>query len=476
MKSKLLLLFMVTCMGAGSALAQLQTFDLALYKNPFYKRSQLDFTLNLNGSTYWNENKTLGNSLKNSSSGIGGQFYGTFFQTLNSETVQRTRQISFTESPSFAKYENDDLNTSYTGHNNQNYLDFSVNTADRFYKSNLTFFELDINADASHNASYSSYNLYNTITDTLFNSNTFNNKHFNTNGSIGLRYGKGRIESVEDARLAVYILDDLQKHNRLAHAPTSEEILEFAKVITKIKNKRFFDARLRKIEEITVIDSFLTASNLSSAKDAAYFTTVNDNWDNAAGPARSAGFRYSVGISPNFLWNKTIYTGQPNDESHIMGVSGDLRFDYSKPINLYWQLDGGLDLKYSFLKAVNADTTSTKGNVNQFGSILSGKLGYYPNSRSYYSASLGLQYIKAYSKLLNPPFNTSAKGDFQSFFPTFTLNGYYYISQQLRFQFSYTINYFNSKSHDSYDMILNNYPDYKNFSQNFSVTLTYSFF
>jgi len=97
--------------------------------------------------------------------------------------------------------------------------------------------------------------------------------------------GYGRIEPVEDLRLALYILEELQKAGKITDVPPEEVIIEMAREISKIKKKRFFDTRIRKIEELHVIDSFLVENNIISSNDINYFAVLNDQWDYAAGPA-----------------------------------------------------------------------------------------------------------------------------------------------------------------------------------------------
>lgn len=456
--TSLVLAFLCT----GAAFSQLQSFDLSTYKNPYFKRSELDLGLNLNGSSQWDN--TINNSFGNRNAIFGGNFNGTFSQTLNSPTEQRSWQFRLYDSPSFSKNKN--AYVADTIKKKQlflNRLNLGLNTTNRFYKSNRMFFEIALNSYFSNDYSNSKANNYNGTEDNIVSSASA------ISGFVRLAIGKGRVEEVEDARLAVYILDDLEKHNRLGHAPTDEEILEFSKVITQLKNKRFFDTRLSKIEEITAVDSFLTASSLAKSHDAAYFTTITDNWDNAAGPRRYAGFRYSVGVIPtlNYGWFK--YTGQSVNQNRSLGAGVDLQLNYLKPVNLYWQLDGSFNVRYQFRRETNNNPFSPANNINQIYATAFGKLGFYPNSRSSYNLSLGIIYYKTYNKLTESQTNSNA----QSINPTLAIDAYYYITQRLRLQANCTV-YF-------YNMHYNNYIEYaqltsNSLNQNFNIALTYSLF
>jgi hypothetical protein len=68
----------------------------------------------------------------------------------------------------------------------------------------------------------------------------------------------------------------LRSQGRLSSDKTSEEIIAMAEQISKLKNKRFFDHRHRRIYEIESLDSFLRANNNSLNTDARYFSTLTD--------------------------------------------------------------------------------------------------------------------------------------------------------------------------------------------------------
>ena len=479
MKSKVLLFLLCLSLSSGLVLAQFQSFDLSSYINPFYKRSSLNFNLGLNGQNNWDDINSNG-PFRSSNSFLGGNFQGNFYHVLNSVKVQRSRQIVLFENSNLQKGKGLQGSSYWDSKSNINALNLNIITSDRFYHGNLHFFEITFNGAIANTISTSQNYLYNQSPDTLQNGQKDKNNYGSLNGAVGIRYGKGRLESIEDARLAVYILEDLTKHNRLSRVPTNEEILAFSKVITQIKNKRFLDARIRKIEEITAVDSFLNASNLITTHDAAYFTTVNDNWDNAAGPLRTAGFRYSIGISPNIDWetykSKSEYIGQSTSgdtsKRHRVGADADLQFDYNKPLNLYWQLDGALNLKYSLWRDVYE--SSYMDNISKLSASLSGKIGYYPNSRSYYSGVVTLICAKTFENLLNTS-SPIEKGNYLYVMPQFSLNAYYYISQHLRLSGTYNIIYNSYNYHDDY-LGYTSLSDTKGVRQSFLIALSYSIF
>ena len=81
--------------------------------------------------------------------------------------------------------------------------------------------------------------------------------------SIG--WGIGRIENVTDARQAIYILEDFKKNGILSRDLTKDELFEFAQLISTVKNKRFLDSRLHRIDEITTMFNIVTGKQIGRA-------------------------------------------------------------------------------------------------------------------------------------------------------------------------------------------------------------------
>lgn len=98
--------------------------------------------------------------------------------------------------------------------------------------------------------------------------------------SIGINagIGKGRVENVMDAQMALFLLNELQKRNMIRGKVSRETAYRFAELITCLHNRRIFDYRVRRTTELTAIDSFIKANKLVSSYDINYFTTINDVW------------------------------------------------------------------------------------------------------------------------------------------------------------------------------------------------------
>jgi hypothetical protein len=495
MKTHYLILLLSFFFASVIVNGQSQQFDLGKYVNPDYKRQQLNFNLNFNGNTDYQKNSQGSTDYNNTNKQMNGLVSAYYLNFTNSLTLQRNWSLSIQESRSVydqqSTYENNlgDYKNINQNKSISNSLNLNVNSSERHYFGNRNFFEIDLTGGYSNR--YSKYHSKSSYwsTDTTTSETDQKTTNLTILGNIGFRIGRGRIESVEDARLAIYILDDMQKHGRLKRDLTDDEIINFSQTITQIKNKRFFDTRLRKIEEITKIDSFMRANNLITSNDATYFTLLNDNWDNASGPARMSGYRYSFGINPEYYRNNNNFnnsTSTPSEHNikyFNYGLSADGRLDYEKPLSLYWQFTGSIMLKYTILKgkAEESDNPDINLHLNEFSSEIFAKIGFFPNSRTSLNSSIGIRYRN--SKAINGIVNSALpdiNGSSNYIDPYFSLSTYYYVSQRLRLQINYSMIYAVSKEKDDFDYYrqyyYNNYPLGKRFNNSLNISVTYMLF
>ncbi len=274
-----------------------------------------------------------------------------------------------------------------------------------------------------------------------------------SNGAILL--GKGRIEQVQDARLALYLLDDLNKLNREKRPASDQDVLALAKLITSLKYKRFFDDRLRKIAEITAIDSFMRVNRLTGLTDAVYYTSLSDNWNFANNPVRLSGRRLFAGIEGELLYanakdnstnketNESIYsTKRKQGDVGLYAVAG---IDFEKPVSLRWQqsanFKAGIGSTYQF--RTYSEETTPADSSEYYGGTPSIKLaaaygcGYYPNSRTWFTVNWDI------TALYEKQNKGTIKKDQTFFQDTFTcysgpkVQAYFYLSQKLRLNLSF---------------------------------------
>jgi hypothetical protein len=459
--------------------AQLDTFNLSRYKLPDIKFRQLDLNVNLDGSHSFDNNKTEDNTSKYSKFESNNDVNIGYKSYRNSEHLQNEQEFSFGISPNFSNSISDgDFNYKISNFSS----DIQFTSRNRIYNNNLFFFEPDIHIYGYVSGSKE---------DRKSSSILVKSGNVSSNIQVPLLVGHGRIEQVQDARLAVYIFGELQKAGRITKTPDTEEILEFSRLISKLKNERYFDYRIRKMEEIEKVDSFLQAKGLITKADARYFTVVNDNWDYAQGPVRESGKRLSAGLEPDLSYtsiNAETTSTIPDypSERKYNRVNMELRmqvlalYEIEKPTNLHWQKSMSVKVSYGYSKSLQTvhpeeAGTSTDADLLQLNAGMKYGMGYFPNSRTDITGQVSLDFQQWNRKEnLEEPLE---KGNGYGLAPKFTLAAHYYISPQCRLHINYSISYYYTDSNIKFDYDTEyNYIKTNYLTQSFSVGFLYSFF
>lgn len=478
---------------------QTSGYNISDYKNPTYRYQFLNTQFNLGSST---NNQRFGTSLSNynlkqRSISFNSSINADYLLLMNSASYQGEQNGSV-----------DFMGNSYGGSSDGSY-DGHSRSIRQYTRINLS----------SSNRYYFKSPYYLEFSPTLLWSNNWNNEHYWTSGnevqaesdfkrkdierdfagSLGLAIGTGRIEMVQDAQMASYILEDLNKLGSLKRNISADDIEALAIAITKAKTTRFFDSRIQKIKEISEIDALLSSRGLKSSGDAAYFTSLYDNWEYSNNPVRESGHRYFVGLgfntynknkfymqdslSPADYHYKTKNAVRQNDASIYVG------FKHEKPINLKWQrsLSGQIDFSYDFsketnqqLKPVEMDEFITEEtNGPSLNANIGGSYGYYPTTRTYATASL-YYYVHYGTFDVNSHYSSNSYSGSSEFWTHLQLNARvnYYCSERLRLQLStgefiYMQSINDGKAIDSG----NEGTDYKRMTMqwNISAVLIYSF-
>ncbi len=479
----MLMLSLVT--GLSSITIAQNQFRLSEYVNPDYQWRKLELGFGLGGSNNFDDRK-IGNE-ESYHEQDHQMYYNSdadlnYYSTKNTQKYQGYQSFLISGSVNGMKRgDQDNINdTETTRHNNTQRIYFSGRTENRFYNLRKQFLEVDLDLSSSIFNGKSEYNgLLETVP--FWGSETSKDHQYAITASLPVLIGFGRIEEVQDARLAVYILDDLKQSGDLKRAPTSEEVLAFSRFITETKNRRFFDTRIQKINEITRIDSMLNAMGLKARSEASYFTILNDDWDFANGPIRKTGGRFSVGIIPNILWSyhysntNTEFEDTPpapiivdlttKSWQSLWGIDFKAGYIWEKPANLYWQHTIIVNLAYALeyddriSKSYRMDTLSNDFRYETDSpnlELTAGyRLGFYPNTRT--ELVLGINNIlgQRWEKVTTGNLEDMKANTFE-FAHELNLNCYYYISEQLRL----TVTIQNTYNHDHYTFP--DYPDSKN--------------
>jgi len=459
---------------------QYSNFDLSKYKLPDIKTRRLDLNFNLNryDSKDFSQISNV-DTTETKKNNLNGALNLSFYHFRNSEKYQGNLEVNGYFNPQLHKNTNNNAITK----NNSIITNVQLRSNNIFFNQNKGFIEVD--PYLSFSSQNEKYHRETSPSSSLDENET----SFTTNLSIPVSIGKGRIEPVEDVRLAIYILEELGKAGRISSLPTDDVILDMARVISQIKRKRFFDSRIRKIGELQVVDSFLVANNIISSNDINYFSVLNDQWDYAYGPSREAGFAISAGIDNNVSFSRSTQEMIFNDndpsifkyKNNIYEIGGFIKGRFAKPINLYWQTSVSFLASYMVELTRNPDDKDDvieNYNTGIFKTTLNYSLQFIPNSRTlvefniegFYSNSQGDRI-----RLVPETMNFHLKSNQVTVSPGLKLN--YYISPQLRISFNSSVDLFNSKSvKTSISPFLNDEHIWNKHQHNTSFNLIYSFF
>lgn len=454
---KKIALFILSFIVIGHVNAQHKDYDIGSYKTGDYKRKALDFDFGASG--FFKNHMEDGKDQS-----FNSKLSLTYRQTKNSRKLYENTYLTLAGT---IDYRNTDY-TEYSSNNSNinnlyktNRYDYSIRfgrTGYHYLNEKNLFFEFSPWAHLSQS-------------EQIWRREEIrqNSKSMYAYALSNIGIGKGKLEQVEDARQAVYILDDLKNKGVLIRELTTDEINEMATIMTQIKNKRQFDSRIRLIQEIETIDSLLVAKGyLDKTNTTAYYTSLYDNWIYGNTPERLSGHRFSVGITPEYSFNRDKYDYK-NEPPY------DIYNDSQKRINTLFK--GSLYVKYTYEKPVkqkfqNSFSTSLvtslgkyrldEHNFYQNSLYLHYGWGYYPNTRTYAGIGLNQSLDEARFSEDYKTFNSD----------TFlNMNAYYYLSPQLRLFGSCNISYRYTK----YDKIDKSYND-KHPRTEFGLGMTYSLF
>lgn len=500
----ILAIFSIIFLSGQTALAQDQ-FKLSDYKNPDYRWHQLDVGFGLAGNNNFDRQKVEnGVNKQQVNSGINNNLQADYNGTKNSSSYQGFQDFGLSTSFGSSRLNYEDLDD--PGQQNKEIirrgeLSLSFNTVNRFYNQKKMFLEADLSGYGSFGRTSQNYSAQEEALPYNYK-NT--DEQYELYASVPLKAGFGRIEEVQNARLAIYILDDLRASGDIKIAPIDGETQAFADFITQLKNQRYFDSRLRKIAEITSIDSFLTVRGLKAESDASYYTLINDDWDFANGPVRSAGGKFSVGVTPTFGYSfheneyfqrDTLFdpdiientSNLNNSRSDRWAIDFNTGYIFEMPSSLYWQHTFVTSLSYELYrntyksKEFDYDTLTTESSLEtdsprlKFG--IGYKLGYYPNSRTQISLGINSNYVQQWGTQIQNE-NDENSNDIGQILVSnnIQLNCYYYISPQLRFTLDITSAYNFTKDNQSQPEDVTGDRFEHQFVNRINAKLTYSIF
>ena len=470
--------------------AQLKDFNLSDYKLPDLKRKALETNFNLSGNNYYyNGTEKVGSNDYNSNVLVNYNHY------LNSAKYQRESDFGLDFRSNFQNRKNNDKLLNKLS-NFEPLLYFNIENR-KYFQTNK-FYETNLNLSYKYGKNTGYYR--NDITNS---ESTDKLQTHSLLAYVPVKLGIGRIEQIQDARHAVYLFEELSKIDRVSSEKTDKEIIEFAALISQLKNKRFFDSRLRRISELESIDSFLLNHKYLLESDVKYFSTLADYWDFGNRPIRYSGTRFSGVILPGYYFYNynnpgdglSFYNGKYNLSALLL--NSGFEFKHEKPINLLWQNSLDLNGYFGIIEGRLNDKSNSKNDVLRIPNVqleFRQSIGFYPNTRTDVSFGYSVKYVQLFDKtdLDNEIFGVEGRGIKTSA----DLSVNYYISPKFRLNMASSVYYIRQDSKDNarinfedivgsnyllsnFRSIINGFPDYykKNEIVNsFRISLIYSVF
>lgn len=432
MKHSLAIFCILAASFAGSA--QDKNFDLSKYKFPDYKRHELEFNFNssgnrsswsaINGSNSDGTWRTVDYKDINNSSGIDLNYRFTG----NSRKKQESIYSSFSSSYHFSKTSNELGSNTFSNPD----ANFRISAEEKYYLTENKWF---LEVDPEFNSHFWASNYKSPNTD------DFKQRGNSFNAQLGLGGGIGRIEYVSDYWQAYYILEELKEQGKLARNLEERDIYEFATLASQLKSKRFFDFRLKKIDEMKSLDSLLHQTRLIDQGDITYFSTLSDYWNFANISYRSSGKVFKVLVTPYFGYEYNKESDETKHTDSFTNVKSAISLNCNKQLNLFWERF--FNLNFSNFTTINDDNNSFyeyPDNFLQFNSNLG--WGYYPNFRTQLKTSLSYSAAQIISGL------NEAKTKYEKVWTSsIDFNGslYYYLSPQLRIEGNLGANYYDKR-------------------------------
>ena len=431
MKKSILVLSILISFSVSGTFAQTDTINFSDYKLPDLKRQSLDFMFDLS-NLY--KNKNTKDSLLNNSISSLTHLTNSFNVKYNYYKNTRKKQIQysaalFSNNSFLFKKDNliDSLSNKISNNNNYHSLTSGYfSNSNRFYFSKNYFFGTYLYLTSQY-----SYLKSKTLTneDSINIESKIRSSALSTQISPTISIGKGRIEPVTDIIQSMYIFKELEKKGLIIKNPNKKDINKFAELISKIKNERFFDSRLKQMYELEKIDSFLISNNFISKQDIKYFTVLNDNWLYAGNNNRVSGTRTSINFSPVY-WdnhNKQLYSDSSKYiRNQFFNIQSKLSFYTSKPLSLYWHRTISADVGYDSPEILNNNDSILSHSFYQDIAVsFSVGYDYYPNTRTYFNLLFSAGYNNNSIHNLFPVHNKSINSEID-------LSAYYYLSPRLR--------------------------------------------
>ncbi|MFT5724913.1 MAG: hypothetical protein ACI9JN_002036 [Bacteroidia bacterium] len=383
--------FVLTITTSFQAYSQVSTFELKDYKLTDVRFQSYTNQLSFNQSGQTDNNMFNGNLL-NRTNNLQANYFGQYTLYTNSRPAQRITSVK-TEFVGYRQvYEFGDEGTrnrqyrrSYDWHTS-----IEVNDVHRKYLTPTLFLEAQVLAKYVFQQDF---NYLKTWVPTESWKRIGTDNHLFSVG-VPIKIGLGRLERVEDARQAIYLMQELQKVGRLSDSISQKDYLNLSAFVSKLRNKRFFDVRLQRIYQVKALDTFLRQNSLTRETDAAYFTTTVDYWMYGGNPVRQSGRRFALAFYPMMARENERNSEYGTDVSFVTTHKNSfqqafvaLEYEVEKPFKQKWQ--SNINAKLFIGKRVNTELTEyvvgeleDKFDLQSVQLKLNYGIGYFPTTRT----------------------------------------------------------------------------------------------
>jgi len=326
-----------------SVFEALDTFDIKQYSLPDLEYRNLDVggALYSSSGNYQNSIPSFSYSSEGKIIDLTGDVWLRYYKTKNSlkSQIQNSQILStglrYNKSDGFSQI--DLIDSSYSSKIFSIRPDYRSSYAAKFFSPGKWFFKISYEIDARMDR-----------TTGVYTTPPYNSNYIYANIAPGFGFGKGRVEEVTDYWHTIRMLKDLQRAGVLSHIPSSEEMSILVKSISKIRNNRVLDYRLKRKEDIRLLAKTLDENKLITDKSIDYYNSIFDMWFYGNNGKRYSGYEAGIHLIPavNFQNSGPDYF---KDVDINTAFISDIYYNHYHPINQFWQFDMESGVEIGFL-------------------------------------------------------------------------------------------------------------------------------
>ena len=126
------------------------------------------------------------------------------------------------------------------------------------------------------------------------------NQNLTFDNILELHLGQGRIKNVTWPIIAKVFFDYLKRTHQSIRSVTGRDIQAFAELMERLYNKRFFDSRLKRIQDVEILTDFLLSIKIVSKAPPRLALELYDFYEYGPVQKRTKGQRIGYGIGSKY--------------------------------------------------------------------------------------------------------------------------------------------------------------------------------